>query len=85
MYTQSAQDGLENSLCYISSPVQANKGRSTVSSSLSKSLTVVVVHTVAWADPLEISDVVAQLFDALHLLVEEVALNEVSHLKKENR
>lgn len=55
-----------------------------MSSSLSKSLTVVVVHTVAWADPLEISDVVAQLFDALHLLVEEVALNEVSHLKKEN-
>ena len=54
-------------------------------SSLFKAFTVIVVHTMAWADPLQIGDVVAQLLDALNLLVEEVAFNEISHLKKENR
>lgn len=64
----------------------ANKWqREGVTSSFLKTFTVVVVHTVAWADPLQIGNVVAQLLDALNLLVEEVALNEVSHLEKENR
>ena len=48
--------------------------------SLSKGFLVEVVHSMAGADPLEVGDVVSQLLDARHLLVQEVALDEVCHL-----
>ena len=48
--------------------------------SLSKGFLVEVVHSMAGANPLEVGDVVSQLLDARHLLVQEVALDEVCHL-----
>ena len=56
------------------------QGHRQPSRSLSKGLLVEVVHSVAGADPLEVGDVVSQLLDARHLLVQEVALDEVCHL-----
>lgn len=40
---------------------------------------------MALTDPLEVGDVITQLLDALHLLVKEVAFDEISHLKGGNR
>ena len=51
--------------------------------SIVKSLTVKVVFTVTWPNTLEVGDVSTNLLDGLHLLMQEVALNEVGHLWKE--
>ena len=52
---------------------------------LAQGLAVEVVLSVAGTDPLENGHVVAQLLDTLHLLVEELALDEVGHLSAKIR
>ena len=53
--------------------------------SVAQGLVVEVVLSVARACPLEHGDVVSQLLDALHLLVEELALDEIGHLERRER
>ena len=51
--------------------------------SVAEGLFVEVVLPVAGSHPLQVGDVVAQLLDALDLLVEELAFDEISHLLTE--
>lgn len=48
--------------------------------SVIKGLLVEVVLSVAGSHALEVSDVVSHLFDTLHLLLQEIALQKISHL-----
>ena len=52
---------------------------------VAQGLPVEVVLSMAWPNPLEVGDVISQLLDAFHLLVEEVAFNEIGHLEGETR
>ena len=51
------------------------------SSVLAQGLPVEVVLSMAWPNPLEVGDVISQLLDVFHLLMEEVAFDEISHLE----
>ena len=48
--------------------------------SVVEGLFVEVVLSVASSHTLEVSDVVTHLFDTLHLLLQEIALQKISHL-----
>ena len=47
-------------------------------------LLVEVVFSMAKSNPPEVGDVVSQLLDVFHLLVQEVGFNEISHLGKKD-
>ena len=48
---------------------------------LTEGLTVKVIFTMTGSNTFEVGDVSSNLLDGLHLLMEIVALNEVSHLQ----
>ena len=45
-----------------------------------QSLLVKVVFSMARPHPLEVGNVVTHLFDTLHLLLQKIALQKISHL-----
>ena len=51
---------------------------------VTQGLAVKVVFTMTWTNTLEIGYVVSKLLDGLNLLMQVVALDEVSHLQQEN-
>lgn len=40
---------------------------------------------MAWAAALQLGDVASQFLDGIHLLLKELALDEISHLQKKKR